>query len=149
MTGVLYHKGMNTERGEVGLGAGAEKRQRVRVRASLGCNWGWDEHASKSGTVSSVSSEGCFIITKAPGIRGSEIHVHLWLPSYRWLKLRGRVLYEMERVGLGVAFEGVGEQDVVELMWLVDHLGQSLPAADEGPSDLARHADVRATRGGL
>ena len=113
-------------------GSGEERRVRRRSRAALGCNWGWDEHASKSGTISSLSAEGCFIVTKAPGIKGSEIHVHLWLPSHRWLRLRGRVLYEMERVGLGVGFEGTGEAELVELMWLVDHLEQNPPASREG-----------------
>jgi hypothetical protein len=82
--------------------------------------------------VSSLSAGGCFVVTKAPGMRGSEIHVHLWLPSFRWLKLRGRVLHEAEGAGLGVAFEGVGEQEMVELMWLVDRLGRQAPAAAEG-----------------
>ncbi|MCA1614136.1 MAG: hypothetical protein LC800_08310 [Acidobacteria bacterium] len=80
---------MDTEGGGSMLDSGEERRLRRRARAALGCNWGWDEHASKSGTISSLSAEGCFIVTKAPGIKGSEIHVHLWLPSHRWLRLAG------------------------------------------------------------
>jgi hypothetical protein len=116
---------------------GAEKRRRRRVRASLGCNWGWDEGVKKRGTVSSVSLQGCFIITTAQGESGSAIHVHLWLPERRWLKLRGTVLYTMERVGIGVGFRGLGEGDEAELDRLLDHLeehppGSAQPAAAVG-----------------
>ena len=47
---------------------------------------------------------------------------------------RGRAPHEIEPMGLGVASEGAGEQELVELMWLVDHLGQQPPDPDEGAS---------------
>ena len=45
---------------------------------------------------------------------------------------RGRVPREIKQRGLGVAFVGVGEQELVELMWPVDHPERKLPAPDEG-----------------
>jgi hypothetical protein len=122
---------MSTEGGKSGAGPGAERRARRRLRASLGCNWGWGDDVKKRGTVSSISLQGCFIITTVYGGRGSDIRVHLWLPERRWLKLRGTVLYMMERVGLGVGFGGLGEGELSELGRLLDHLEEhpSGPAA--------------------
>lgn len=95
------------------------------MRANLDCNWGWDGDAKKRGKVSSLSLRGCFIVTTAQAQQGTGLSVHLWLPERRWLKLRGHVLYVMERVGLGVGFDDLSEDEGGELDRLLDHLEEN------------------------
>ena len=111
--------------------SGAEKRRRRRVRADLDCNWGWGDDARKRGRVSSLSVSGCFIVTTALVQQGTGIVVHLWLPERRWLKVRGHVLYVMERVGLGVGFDDLSEEEGAEFERLLDHLEENPPPSPQ------------------
>ncbi|MDX6693203.1 MAG: hypothetical protein QOF02_806 [Blastocatellia bacterium] len=95
------------------------KREKTRVKTDLGCSWGLTEACPRNGKITSLSSRGCFVKTTAAATDGQTIFVNCWLPDRRWLLLSGTVLYFIEKIGFGLSFTGLNEeqrQDVASLI---------------------------------
>ena len=119
-----------------------DARKKTRFLSELSCAFGPTPDTPRSGTVTSIGLKECFVKTKAIVIEGQSLHVRVWMPENRWLRLSGRVKYHMERVGFGVVFHDLSEDQLVELSRLVEllrsqHLSQLREdeAADD-PADL-------------
>lgn len=80
-------------------------RRGRRLRPPMHCYWGQTESCPRSGQITSLSADGCFIKSKAAVADGQELFVNCWLPSERWMMLRGRVTYHLPRIGFGLAFD--------------------------------------------
>lgn len=80
-------------------------RRARRLRPPMHCYWGPTESCPRNGRITSLSADGCFVKSKAATADGQELFVNCWLPSERWLKLRGRVTYHLPKIGFGLAFE--------------------------------------------
>jgi hypothetical protein len=96
--------------------------KKTRVLAELSCAFGPTPDTPRSGAITSIGLRECFVKTKAIVIEGQSIHVRVWMPDNRWLRLGGRVKYHMDRVGFGVVFQALSEDQLADLSRLVDGL---------------------------
>ena len=120
-----------------------DARKKTRFLSELSCAFGPTPDAPRSGTITSIGLRECFVKTKAIVIEGQSLHVRVWTPENRWLRLAGRVKYHMERVGFGVVFHDLSEEQLADLSRLVEQLRRRhLAQLQEGSADDA--ADVTA-----
>jgi hypothetical protein len=119
-----------------------DARKKTRFLSELSCAFGPTPDTPRSGTITSIGLKECFVKTKAIVIEGQSLHVRVWTPENRWLRLLGRVKYHMERVGFGVVFHELSEDQLGELSRLVEqlrraHLAQQREdAAADDPADV-------------
>ena len=99
-----------------------DARKKTRVLSELSCAFGPTPDAPRSGTITSIGLRECFVKTKAIVIEGQSLHVRVWTPENCWLRLSGRVKYHMERVGFGVVFHELSEDQLADLSRLVEQL---------------------------
>jgi Tfp pilus assembly protein PilZ len=88
-----------------------DKRNSKRVVMSLEIKWGRSEEYLRNGRITSMSLRGCFIQTKAMAIKGTTVLLNLWLPERKWYSLPGEVIYVMEKIGFGVRFNDLTDED--------------------------------------
>lgn len=108
--------------------ARGDKRGRRRVLTAMSCNWGWDESVPKHGNITSLSLRSCFLQTTVYGERDKRLHIHLWMPTNEWLKLRGTVLYAIEGVGFGVRFDETSEEEERRLFLAMNYYAANPPS---------------------
>jgi hypothetical protein len=119
-----------------------EARKKTRVLSELSCAFGPTPDTPRSGTITSIGLRECFVKTKAIVIEGQSIHVRVWTPENRWLRLTGRVKYHMERVGFGVVFLELTEDQLADLSRLIEQLRRQhllqpgVAAAPHHPADV-------------
>lgn len=119
-----------------------DARKKTRFLSELSCAFGPTPDTPRSGTVTSIGLRECFVKTKAIVIEGQSLHVRVWTPEHRWLRLAGRVKYHMERVGFGVVFHELTEEQTADLSRLVEQLRrqhlarQQEDAAADDPADI-------------
>jgi hypothetical protein len=99
-----------------------DARKKTRFLSELSCAFGPTPDAPRSGTITSIGLRECFVKTKAIVIEGQILHVRVWTPENCWLRLSGRVKYHMERVGFGVVFHDLSEDQLSDLSRLVEQL---------------------------
>lgn len=105
-------------------GTTQDARHVSRIQTSLSCTFGASEDTPRSGTVTSLSSQGCFVKTTAWVNEGQEMFVKLWQqPERRWLVLRSTVLYRMENIGFGLRFKELAPEDRQALATLIQESG--------------------------
>ena len=95
-----------------------------RLRPPMHCYWGTTENCPRSGAITSLGVEGCFIKTKAEAQDGQSLFVNCWLPTERWLLLRGTVTYRMPKVGFGLSFMDLTESEREILCMLLEFFGE-------------------------
>lgn len=115
--------------------------RKTRFLSELSCAFGPTPDAPRSGTITSIGLRECFVKTKAIVIEGQSLHVRVWTPENCWLRLSGRVKYHMERVGFGVVFQELSEDQLVALSRLVEqlrreHLAQQQEDSADDPADV-------------
>jgi hypothetical protein len=118
-----------------------DARKKTRFLSELSCAFGPTPDTPRSGTITSIGLKECFVKTKAIVIEGQSLHVRVWTPENRWLRLSGRVKYHMERVGFGVVFHELAEDQLLDLSRLVEqlrhqHLAQLREEAAEEDADV-------------
>src|SRR5215212_5515257 len=118
-----------------------DARKKTRFLSELSCAFGPTPDTPRSGTITSIGLKECFVKTKAIVIEGQSLHVRVWTPENRWLRLSGRVKYHMERVGFGVVFHELAEDQLLALSRLVEqlrsqHLAQLREDAAEDAADV-------------
>ena len=96
--------------------------KKMRFLSELSCAFGPTPDTPRSGTVTSIGPRECFVKTKAIVIEGQSLHLRVWTPENRWLRLCGRVKYHMERVGFGVIFQDLSDEQLADLSHLVEQL---------------------------
>ena len=99
-----------------------KRKDGERVKTALPCNWGVSEDSPRNGNITSLSPTGCFIQTKANATENQSVHVNCWLPSERWLALRGRIIYHLPKIGFGLNFlDLTGEQKTMIALLIEYH----------------------------
>jgi hypothetical protein len=116
--------------------------KKTRFLSELSCAFGPTPDAPRSGTITSIGLKECFVKTKAIVIEGQSLHVRVWTPENHWLRLTGRVKYHMERVGFGVVFQDLSEDQLAQLSRLVEQLRRQHLAQLEEESAADDPADV-------
>lgn len=96
------------------------QRTAERVQVNLRARWeaNFDE---REGEVSDISTGGCFVLTAGEVSPMELIELEIELPTGRWLRLWGQVMYYAEEIGFGLRFTGVGEPEQTLLTYLIDH----------------------------
>ncbi|HEX8707893.1 MAG TPA: PilZ domain-containing protein [Pyrinomonadaceae bacterium] len=103
----------------------AERVGVTEVDTAIYILWVDTDEASGSGKITSLSSLGCFIQTKAEARLASSIFIRLRLPTERWLLLTGEIIHITRRVGFGVRFTGLTAEDQAMLALLVEYYSES------------------------
>jgi hypothetical protein len=108
----------------------AEPARRRRLRPPMHCYWGTTPACPRNGRVTSLGADGCFVKTKAEASEDQDLHVNFWLPTERWLMLRGRVTYHLSKVGFGLTFTDLSaaERDVLSV--LLEYLDETQGARE-------------------
>jgi hypothetical protein len=110
-------------------------KRKTRFLTDLSCAFGSTPDAPRSGTITSIGHRECFIKTKAIVIKGQDLFVRVWSPENRWLRLSGKVKYHMDRVGFGVIFQDLSEEQLADLSSLIEGLRRRQTA--EAPAGAA------------
>ncbi|HJQ31825.1 MAG TPA: hypothetical protein VJ866_06600 [Pyrinomonadaceae bacterium] len=112
-------------------------KQQTRFLADLSCAFGPTPDAPRSGTITSIGPKECFVKTKATVMEGQMLHVRVWMSDRRWLRLSGKVKYHMDRVGFGVIFHDLTDEQTADLARLVEELRRQHEEqdADYDPAD--------------
>lgn len=102
---------------------GRARRRDPRIRINWMTRWGLTEECPEPGRITSLGTGGCFVQTDREVARGRAVYVLLELPSARILQ--GEVRYYMERVGFGVEFAGLSDENRDDLRTLVEDFGSA------------------------
>lgn len=103
-------------------GVGNADGRAKRLRPHMHCYWGPTESCPRNGSVTSLGPSGCFVKTKAEVTDRQSVYINLWLPTERWLTLRGQVTYSLPRVGFGLSFVDLPEAQREVLRLLLDFI---------------------------
>jgi hypothetical protein len=96
-----------------------EQRRHERAAVDIYVHWGWTEDCPLRGRIINLGVGGCFLRTDQAAPPGSPVFIKFWLPDER--TLRGEVRYHLERVGVGVEFQGLARAEAASLAALVEH----------------------------
>ena len=109
-------------------------RRARRLRPPMHCYWGQTETCPRNGRITSLSLDGCFIKSKAVTSDGEGLYVNCWLPSERWLMLRGTVTYHLPKIGFGLAFDlSETEREMLAMLLEFYEEEERAGAADQRP----------------
>jgi hypothetical protein len=97
-------------------------RIQTRFITDLSCTFGATPDAPRSGRITSLSSTGCFVKTKAMVTKRQSLFLRIWMPENRWLRLRGAVNYNMEGVGFSLGFTTPDDEERADLGRLLELL---------------------------
>lgn len=98
-----------------------------------------DDPSPRAGKITNLSRGGCFIQTKVEVQTGKTVLVRLKLPTDRWLPLQGAVAHAARRVGFGLRFTDLSEEDREMLRLLEDYyrdegvITPTVVSPEEGP----------------
>jgi hypothetical protein len=86
-----------------GMYMGMERRLSERVKVNIRARWE-GPRARREGTVTDISTAGCFVLTEDIGVERRElIKIELLLPG-GVITLWGYVIYKADEIGFGVRF---------------------------------------------
>jgi hypothetical protein len=99
---------------------GDERRQFERVRLPMEMRWEGlsGRHAAR---VYDLSLGGCYVETLGQVDRGERIRFEIELPSGRWLRLEGEVMYAQPNMGFGLRLLNLSGTDRDMLAQLVEY----------------------------
>jgi hypothetical protein len=83
---------------------GPERRESPRYKVSLHARWGGGEWAGREGTVTSLSADGCFVMTEGLVAEGELVQVEVAPPGGEPLPLWGSVIHHVEGKGFAIRF---------------------------------------------
>ncbi len=96
-------------------------REVARVQMSIPVKWGSTEACCHTGTITSLSVNGCLVSTELLETLSEKIvHIELALPHDRSITLKGEVLYYLKNVGFGIRFQELTEENKATLSLLVE-----------------------------
>lgn len=98
-----------------------ERRAAERVRVNLNARWEGvlEQHV---GTISDISTSGCFILTSGEVKSGELVRVEIQLPTEGWIYQWGEVVYHVPDIGFAVRFTGLSEKEHMMLSLLIDYV---------------------------
>lgn len=96
-----------------------ERRRHERIPVDIRVYWGWTEDCPFHDRIISLSVGGYFLRTSQGAPRGREIFIKFWLTEEK--TLRGEVRYHLEKMGVGVEFQGLTAEETAQLDALVEH----------------------------
>ena len=98
----------------------ADRRKAERVQVDLKARWEAN-FEQQTGNVSDISTTGCFILTAGDVSPMELTSIEIQLPTGRWIRLWGQVIYTAEEIGFAVRFAGVGDTEMEMLKNFIDY----------------------------
>lgn len=98
---------------------GMERRLAERIKVNIRARWE-GPRARRDGTVTDISTAGCFVLTEDIGVEKRElIKIELLLPG-GVVTLWGQIIYKADEIGFGVRFApNIPEEERRKLEFLV------------------------------
>ncbi len=102
-----------------GVYTGMERRLTQRYKVNLPARWE-GARVRRAGTVTDISTAGCFVLTEDMGVERRElVKIELLMPG-GIITLRGYVIYKADEIGFGVRFApNLPEEEERRLRFLV------------------------------
>jgi hypothetical protein len=99
-----------------------ERRRHKRITVSLEAKLE-GLHKNYPARVSDISVGGCYVETVAQVSVGEIVQVDIYLPTGKWLSLRGEVLYFHQTIGFGLRFLQLSQLEMEMLNHLILYSG--------------------------
>ena len=102
-----------------GVYTGMERRLAQRIKVNIRARWE-GERTRRDGTVTDISTAGCFVLTEDMGVEKRElVKIELLLPG-GVITLWGQVIYKADEIGFGIRFApNIPEEERRRLEFLV------------------------------
>ena len=112
-----------------------ERRSKPRLSVHLDAVWqgGEERHSAR---VTDLSEGGCYLDTVGEVMVGEIVAFRVLLPDDDWLYLDGEVRHHRHRMGFGVQFVDLNEEQVEKLLRLLQIARQAGPDAPAISADL-------------
>ncbi|HVF57368.1 MAG TPA: PilZ domain-containing protein [Pyrinomonadaceae bacterium] len=105
------------------------EKKAKRLRPPMHCYWGATEVCPRNGKITTLSSDGCFIKTKAEASDEQFFFLNCWLPTGRWMMLRGKVNYRLPKIGFGLSFTDLTDIEREMLSMLLEFYAEDALSA--------------------
>ena len=102
-----------------------EKRRAERFRVNLDIQWEATSGRRK-GTISDISTSGCFILTSPEVVASEPVKVGIQLPKGKSMTLPGETVYTTEEIGFALRFTDLGRKEKLFLKRLIDSARRKL-----------------------
>lgn len=100
-----------------------DRRSSPRAPVNLGIQWeGYV--GPRRGTISDISTGGCFILCSGEVLDGQNVKISIKLPKGKAVHLWGEVVNHVDEIGFAVRFSNVGDAEKRFLSKLVDRAFQ-------------------------
>jgi PilZ domain-containing protein len=112
-----------------------ERRSKPRLSVHLDAVWhgGEERHSAR---VTDLSEGGCYLDTVGEVMVGEIVAFRVLLPDDDWLYLEGEVRHHRHRMGFGVQFVDLNEEQVEKLLRLLQIARLAGPEAPAISADL-------------
>ena len=94
-----------------------ERRGAERVRADLSAHW-QGARTRRDGTITDISTSGCFILTSDEVADGETVRVEMRAPGGRRVSQPGQVVYRVPEMGFAVRFIASSPEESAALQYL-------------------------------
>jgi len=99
----------------------SERRTENRLEVCLDAIWD-GALGNRHTRVADLSEGGCYIDSIAEVYVGEFLYLKIQLPNDQWLELTGEVAHRVARLGFGVRFVDLSDEQLQTLRWLITHL---------------------------
>src|ERR1051325_8906431 len=110
-----------------------EKRRYERVLVDMYVHWGWTPVCIHTDKIISISVGGCFLRTSQSGARGDGLFIRVWLAGETTLACEVR--YHLEKMGMGLEFVNVSDEQTRMLDSLVEYYREQAAKEPSPASD--------------
>lgn len=104
-----------------------ERRRAERFQINLDIRWEGSS-GQRKGTISDISTSGCFILTSPEVVATEAIKVGIQLPKGKIMTLPGQAVYSTEEIGFALRFTDLGKKEELFLQRLIDSARRKLTA---------------------
>jgi hypothetical protein len=87
----------------------SERRAEARIAVCLDASWD-DAVATSSSRITDQSAGGCYIDSISEAVVGQIASLGVLMPDKKWLRLKGAVTHQTPRLGFGVRFVGLSQE---------------------------------------
>src|SRR5258707_13474472 len=99
----------------------SERRTDIRLEVCIDAIWD-GALVNRRTRVADLSEGGCYIDSIAEVYVGEFLSLKIQLPTGQWLELTGEVAHRVARLGFGVRFVDLANEQLETLLWLITHL---------------------------
>jgi hypothetical protein len=120
---------------------GRERRRAERVRVNLDVIYE-DQSRQQKGTISDISTTGCFILSPGEATPRQLITVIIQLPGDRTLNLTGHVVYNTPEIGFAIEFADLPANVLRFIEKLVERFRQPPSEPQPAPTEEALKSEL-------